>query len=218
MKRVAQVLVVLLIAGLGSQSWASFIEEPEAVTIDFDDLELEATFEEFAADHYRPLGLVFDGLIPIANLPLDEPAFYDEVFVGTDGTDPNILSLSMARGGDLDIEGSFVVPGTSTPAVTDFVQILVFDSNVDTSLGTLEAFDAGGELLESVEMTTSSSQHATYTISTPGIARFRLLQDLDGGGYDNLVFNAPVQVPEPSTAVLVGWALLGLAACRRGSS
>ncbi len=186
----------------------------KAVTIDFDDV-ATAGFTQVAADHYRPQGIVFDGLIPVQNLALGAPTFHDDVFVPAGGTTPNTMSLSLPLGGDLDIEGTFVLPGTSTPGVTDLVQVLVFDTEVGTSLGTLEAYDSFGGLLQSVSMTTPVSQHAVYTISMPGIAGIRFVQDSDGGSFDNLVFNTPV--PEPSTAFLLAFGQLSLAAARRRS-
>ena len=188
----------------------------KAALIDFDELTVtEGTFDLFPADQYRPEGIVFDRPITIEDVEALDASFFNDFFLPGGGTAPNALVLSVFPRPDLEIAATFVVPGTTTPGVTDFVQLDVFDGNVGTSLGTLQVFDVNDVLIGSVSIVTPPSGHAVYSINTPGIANLRLVDDGDGALYDNLSFNTPV--PEPSTWLLLVCGLAGVALARRGS-
>jgi len=160
--------------------------------INFDDVAI-GTQELVAEDHYLPSGILFDRPIPIINLPVVEPSFAVP-FAAGGGTLPNAITLSIAGpNADLMIGGSFRDPGTLTPVTASFVQVLASDNQVGTLVGALLAYDTAGALIDSVAAITPESRTAVLSISAPEIASIRLLEDGDGGAFDNLMFelNAP---------------------------
>jgi hypothetical protein len=110
---------------------------------------------------------------------------------------------------DLDI--FLVVPGTTTPAVTDFISIqgdeIPLPGNVIFS-----AYDVNGNLLAS--STAPDTAGGTYSLSASGIHEFRLHSESGTVAYDNLSFDTPVAptsaVPEPGTLPLCTVASAGL--------
>ena len=81
---------------------------------------------------------------------------------------------------------------------------------------TFNAFDAGGNLLESFA---ASSNGGVFGFSADGISRIDMLQPTEswGWGFANLTFDAAASfaVPTPATLVLVGLGLVGLGRSRR---
>ncbi|MFQ5705681.1 MAG: hypothetical protein ACE5HT_16905, partial [Gemmatimonadales bacterium] len=96
-------------------------EQSVGPLIDFDDVTVTGGFQFFPPDQYRAQGVVFDASIPIEAVEVAEPSWFP-TFVAQGGTAPNALSLTTAPVLVFVIETSFVLPGTNTPGVTDFVQ------------------------------------------------------------------------------------------------
>ena len=116
-----------------------------------------------------------------------------------------------------DIDIFLVVPGTTTPAVTDFVSIQG-DEIPSGGLVNFSAFDVHGNLVTSGSQTDTAG--GTYTLSAAGIHEFRLDSVNGDVAYDNLTFDVPTApvtsgVPEPSTIVFVCGGAAVLAARRR---
>jgi len=159
-----------------------------AGTINFDDYVFTPTVVYAAADRYQALGIIFGGEIPIANVVRLEPQNY-QYFLNVGGTGPNAMCLSSSTG--ISIEASFVVPGTTTPATTDFVRILAFDSEVGSMLGYVLAYDMAGSLIATSYRTTPSTRGGYLEVDGPGIASIVIATDSDGAEFDNLSFNTP---------------------------
>ena len=170
-----------------------------AGSINFDDLLVDGGFEFIRADHYRNKGIVFDASIPVENLPVPEPNFAP-TFSATGGTLPNALSLSPTIG-PLSIDFMFAASGTSTPMVTDFIQVTAWDAEAGFSIATLQAFDVNNQILGTdTAATPAGGGSAFLSISDPGIARVRLSQDADGG----LLPTYRSSTPFPSLIVMAG--------------
>lgn len=198
-----------------------FLAGPAAATIiDFDDVTPEGGYAVFPADLYQSDGALFSREIPISDVEEITPVFFDTYFDGV-GSNYNALTLSpneLTPGSGTEIGVTFVVPGTSTPGITDFVQVDVFNRFLGV-MGTLEAYDWEGNLIDSVSQVRPSDRHGLYTISAEGIHSILLVDNQENGVYwDNLTFNTPTEVPEPSTWLLLGASLVGLGLARRRSS
>lgn len=169
----------------------------KGVLIDFDDVERAEGLFSLPTDQYRDRGAVFSQDLQIENVPRLEPQW---VAIAQSGgaSLPNGLYLGPPAG-QTSMDITFVVPGTTAPAVTDYVRINVFDANIGTNLGTLEALDVDGNSIQRISLTTSPTNSARYEIHAPDIARITLSQDSDSGIFDNLFFHTPVsrgnQVP-----------------------
>lgn len=171
-----------------------------AETINFDDFETSGWVDFAESDRYRSVGIVFDAPIPIADVRAvegDGPAnFLFSPEIG--GSAPNVLALNNVpvsqggAGGVMEIEAYFVLPDTNTPAKTDQVEILVYDGNPGTNLGTIEAFDIDGNLVDEATAVTEQGHYGSVrvlSVSHPNISRIRLSVDADGADFDNLTFN-----------------------------
>ena len=212
-KAVRQTLQCMLLATV----FLPCSENACAVIIDFDDFSTGGGGTGFAAaDRYRSQGIVFAAGIPIDNVAIIEPAYYP-TFLVQGGTSSNAMSLSLQTIGVLSIDAYFVIPNTSTPGVTDLVRIRGFDTGVGSILGTLVAFDINDVLIATQTLITPPSQSAVLEVSVPGIARVRFSTDADGAYFDNLIFNAPTVVPEPSTFSLLVLGTTLIALCARKS-
>ena len=99
-----------------------------------------------------------------------------------------------------DIVVSFFDPqdGT-TQAVTDYVSIRCDNSPTFPGPLRLEAYGVAGTLLSSDSQTDGAG--VLLSVSTPNIHYVRVMGD-GSSAFDDLTFNAPVAVPEPSTWVL----------------
>lgn len=167
-----------------------------AEAIDFDDFDAGGTTSFAAFDRYRSEGLIFipepgeeNSTIPIADVLAVEGSDAFGRFKNIGGTAPNVLALNNVGSGVNEIEASFVLPGTDTPAKTDRVEVLVFDGNIGTELAVLEAFDIDGNLVDAATDTTRDNFGGTLVVSHPNISRIRLSVDADGADFDNLTFN-----------------------------
>ena len=167
--------------------------------IDFDDVEVTAGVGWTDWDHYRDIGVLFSHDLCLENVGLGEPGFQPTFELGG-GTEPNGLALSYAACGHVIIEATFVIPGTDIPTTADVVTADAFDAQVGTSLGTLEAYDAEDNLIASDTQTTPTCGYGSYQVTGPGIARLKIIQDSDGGLFDNFYFQldlSPVEMAEP---------------------
>jgi RHS repeat-associated protein len=99
---------------------------------------------------------------------------------------------------DLDI--LMVVPGTTTPAVTDFVSIQGDEIPIAGDV-IFSAYDIGGNLLASGSQ--PDTKGGLYSLSAPGIHEFRLHSTSGTVAYDNLSFDVPA-APSALSVVLTG--------------
>jgi hypothetical protein len=107
----------------------------------------------------------------------------------------------------LDIDIFLVVPGTTTPAVTDFISIQGDEDPIPGNV-VFSAYDVNGILVASgIQPDTAGG---LYSLSAPRIHEFRLHSTSGTVAYDNLSFDTPAasSVPEPGT---IGFMVLGLA-------
>jgi hypothetical protein len=159
-----------------------------AGTVNFDDYTFSSSLAYAAPDRYLSLGIAFNRAIPVANVSKVEPQNY-QYFLDAGGSAPNALYLSSSTG--LSIEVTFVVPGSMSPATTNYVRILAFDAEIGSILGYLFAYDVNGNLIDQDAHTTPAARSATLEVSTPGIARVIFQTDSDGAQLDNLFFTTP---------------------------
>ena len=110
-------------------------------------------------------------------------------------------------GGVGDIFFSFVLPGTRTPAYTDYVSFTIGDAGYDLDEFEIRSYNLADELIDVRNV--SDTSRFLVAISVPEIHRVEI--DFSGDfGYslDDLTFTSPV--PEPCTLIMFG--LFGLAA------
>lgn len=164
------------------------IRARSAHTIGFDDLRPGADVLSVDPSRYRGEGIVFDRWIPVYDVYALPSQFADPLRAGG-GSPSTVLVLSDALNTGTSIGASFALPGTTTPALTDFVQVVFGDTNVGTTRGTIEAFDKAGNLIDSATTITPDSQAAVLEVSAPGIARVRISTDADGCVVDSIAFD-----------------------------
>jgi len=164
---------------------------------------------------YQAQGVLFDGSLIVSS--------------GSTSTNPvtGDNSVYFAHPTDLtdqsaQVEICFVLPGTSTPAVTDLVQWTPTDaSNVNTTF-IMEAYDAQGQFITSASRGVTSTglytpqEDPPVSISAPAIAKVIFRGNTTPGANfviegDDLMFNTPT--PEPTSLALA--ALGGLVLLRR---
>jgi len=157
-------------------------------------------------NQYEYLGVLFStaGGAPYAaliNLTGQAPS-------GVNGVGPVNSAGDVDYTQELDI--FLVVPGTTTPAVTDMISI---QGDEDPEPGNVffSAYDVNGNLVTSgVQPDTAGG---TYELSAAGIHEFRIYSASGTVAYDNLSFDTPAALstsaPEPGTSGLL---ILGIAA------
>ena len=134
------------------------------------------------------------------------------LFVSGNGTQNVLFASNNSR-----VIINFVLPGTTTPGVTDSVSLFTIGSNALGTFSSAQAFDINGNLLG----TRSASSGAQLVFSVAGINRVVFTPAvLDSGSIDTLTFNTPTAaspsaVPEPATTVLLGTGLLGVVGAAR---
>jgi hypothetical protein len=163
-----------------------------AATITFDDFGVGGSFALAPSTHYQSIGVLFSRDIPIVDI-VDhrvDPSFRTN-YMAAGCTLPNAMVLGTNFNPDLDINLTFVVPGTTIPANINYFRALFGDGNVGTVLGTLKAFDACGNLLAVVTSNTPPSEAGELVLNVPGIARVKISTDADSSAIDNIVFSAP---------------------------
>ena len=174
-----------------------------AEIVNFDDLVISSAFATAESDRYKSKGLVFDRQIPIENVSVAEPGFYS-TYTSNGGTPTNGISLTRAvQGAGLALDGFFVMPGTTTPAVTSSVKIRGFDNESGSELGTIQAFDIKGNLIATSKQSTPIGKTGVLQVAASGIARIRIATDLDGAIFDNLEFGTPTLATGTSVPVSV---------------
>ena len=173
-------------------------QKARADTITFDDVP-GTGLRPIAGDRYQPQGV----LLSTNGAGL---------FVSGGGTQ-NVLSA----GTSARVIINFVLPGTTTPGVTDSVTLFTIGSNALGTFSSAQAFDINGNLLG----TRSASSGAQLVFSVAGINRVVFTPAvLDGGFIDTLAFNTPTAaspsaVPEPATMILFGTGLAGVIGAAR---
>jgi hypothetical protein len=111
------------------------------------------------------------------------------------------------------IEMSFFDAVTGTAGVTDFVSIRG-DRIPIAGTATLTAFGFDGSSLGSVTAN-DDPVGLTLSLALSGIHRLVLTETSATIAFDNLTFNAPIRVPEPTTVLLLAFGVLGLLARNR---
>lgn len=140
------------------------------------------------ADQYRNLGLIMgvsSGTLQITNaLPSDFIPVTQPNVVGCPTSAPSVAQT---------LEMSFVVPDTSQPAITDFIEFYLIDA--DTAPGThITATNQHGQTVFDQSIVTGGGVQQKVTIAAPQIFHLRL--ELGGAGadtaaIDNVAFNTP---------------------------
>jgi hypothetical protein len=150
-------------------------------------------------NQYKDGGVVFNGLVAVFSDP-------PNAWGGINGS--GIVDLVSP------VSAYFVVPGTTGLATTDFLSVEIGFSAIGSLL--LQAYDINGVLLGSTlnDDGTGPNGRTLATLSLAGIHSFTV-SGLDTWGMNQIEVGTLTGVPEPSTVVLIGAGLLGLAALRR---
>ena len=179
----------------------------QAVLVNFDDVP-GSGFRSIQGNRYISLGVLLstDG---VAGLFVHGPASWTN-------TPPNFCFGSTGVAADSKIIIDFVVPNTTTPALTDIVWFYVADA--DTGQGqqwSAAIEDANGNVLASQSGTTNDEVLVAFTRPTKVIRRVVFTPSTDWEGIDSLSFCETVPVPEPASLSVLGLGVLGLILRRR---
>jgi hypothetical protein len=163
------------------------------------DAELTNQFENLGAIFSTVGGSPFAALVDLGT---------GHAVSGTNGI--GAVNSSGALDYALDTDIFLVVPGTSTPAVTDSISI---QGDEIPSFGNVvfTAYDVNGN--EIATSTIEDTGGNTFSLSGAGIHEFRLHSTHGDVAYDNLVFDVPTApqvsgVPEPAGIAFIGLPLL----------
>ncbi len=134
---------------------------------------------------------------------------------GTNGIGP--VSASGTLDYTLNLDIFLVVPGTTTPAVTDSISIQGDEMSIPGNV-IFDAYDLNGNLIASGSA--PDTPGGTYSLSAAGIHEFQIHSESGTVAYDNLSFDTPgVQTtgtaPEPATYGLIGLGLAAMGFARR---
>jgi hypothetical protein len=169
-----------------------------------------------AADQYAGLGVVFQNtaLSQIGSaltwVPVDAPFPWVS----------HSHQLNFASGYSGVVQGHFVLPGTTIPAVTTSLRIAF--QGIAGSRAALVAYDQNGTMLGNpTGGTLAPDGSVVLTFNAPNIASFDLYKLLpyeqSAWGVKQIEFGpliSPVQAPEPTAMVLVALGGLGLLVAR----
>jgi len=134
---------------------------------------------------------------------------------GTNGIGPANASGDLDYTLNLDI--FLVVPGTTTPAVTDSISIRGDEISIPGNV-IFNAYDLNGNLIASG--TAPDTPGGTYALSAAGIHEFQIYSESGTVAYDDLAFDTPGlqstgTAPEPATYGLIGLGLGAMILARR---
>lgn len=194
--RSAIVIVSLAVAGATNAAFIDFDDQPSGTII---------------TDQYQSLGVIFSNhLVVVGPSPTtnavsapNSVAFYNPA---------NLMS-------NYTVRADFVLPGTSTTAVTDFVAFTPTDASNQGTQFILSAYNSGGVFITSASRLVDSS--GTYnpavdtevSVSAPGIAYVEMTVFHTFGNRviegDDFRFNEPVPAPATLPAVLGSLLLAG---------
>jgi len=155
-----------------------------AVTINFDSL--DASGGPIAVtNQYESQGVVFQNLYA---LDISSNAFAWEEH---GASSPNVGVMNDNPPYNLTVTAIFV-------GITDSVEAMFFDTEVDSLLVEMTAYDILDNVLGTVIVNTPSEMVSTVGIYFPGTKKIIMETDSDGSGFDNFTFN---DVPIPTTPV-----------------
>ncbi len=136
---------------------------------------------------------------------------------GTNGIGPVDINGSLNYNLDLDI--FLVVPGTTTPAVTDQISIRGDEESIPGNV-IFTAYDVNGNQIASG--TQPDTPGGTYSLSAAGIHEFRIYSETGTVAYDDLAFDVPTATPipvgtapEPASIGLLGAGIAAVVVRRR---
>ena len=192
----------------------------EAVTINFDELNVSAGPQQFDDDHYLNLGVRLSLRNP--NGAVGGPTIVQEPWGGNGASsDPNAVAFGF--GGSL-LEALFIDSVTGLAGVTDFVSFVVGDRSGEADPIFASAFDINGALLGTGNFTSQPTNvlgvqdFGTISFALAGIHRIVVGdRSSSGASFDDLTFNRVrgAEVPEPTTMALVLSGTLGRGMIRR---